>query len=61
MRLTRVLLRQHIGWHFQTHWNIQRKRKVQITPALKELQKKGIAIEDPNKFIKEKVSRVRHQ
>lgn len=61
MRLTRVLLQQHIGWHFQTHWNIQRKRKVQISPVLKELEKKGVAIEDPNKFIREKVFRVRER
>lgn len=61
MRLTRVLLKQHIGWHFQKHWNVQRKRKVQINPVIKDLQKKGIAIEDPNEFIKEKVFRVRER
>ncbi|XP_066142653.1 large ribosomal subunit protein mL37 [Euwallacea fornicatus] len=55
MRVTQVLSKQHIGWHFQNHWHVQGKRKVLKTAAETVLKAKGIKIVDPNQFLKEKV------
>ncbi|XP_066262593.1 large ribosomal subunit protein mL37 [Euwallacea similis] len=55
MRVTQILLKQHIGRHFQNHWHVQGKRKVLETSAETVLKAKGIKIEDPNEFLKEKV------
>ncbi|XP_076258499.1 mitochondrial ribosomal protein L37 [Rhynchophorus ferrugineus] len=55
MRITQSLLRQHIGWHFEKHWNVQRKRVPIQTGVDKILREKGFEIEDPIEFLKEKV------
>lgn len=55
MRVTQILLKQHIGWHFQQHWRVQGKRKILNTSAEKVLKSKGIEIEDAREFLKEKV------
>ncbi|XP_050294808.1 39S ribosomal protein L37, mitochondrial [Anthonomus grandis grandis] len=59
MRVTQILLKQHIGWHFQKHWRFQGKRRVNDTGAEKVLKEKGIPVEDANAFLKEKIVRER--
>ncbi|XP_055641492.1 39S ribosomal protein L37, mitochondrial [Toxorhynchites rutilus septentrionalis] len=53
MRLSTVLLRQHIGFHFKKHWIIQGKRVPMETGADVELAARGIPVVDPNELIKD--------
>lgn len=46
MRITNVLLRQHIGHMFKKHWKIQGKRTPLKTSAFALLEEKGIPIVD---------------
>lgn len=54
MRVTQSLHRQHIGWYFHNHWQVQGKRTPMKTEAEAALRKKGVQIEDANEFLKEK-------
>lgn len=53
MRLSTVLLRQHIGFHFKRHWILKGKRVPSETGAEAELVARGIPFVDPNEVIKE--------
>ncbi|CAG9768034.1 unnamed protein product [Ceutorhynchus assimilis] len=55
MRVTQILFKQHIGWHFKKHWLVQGKRKVVETGAEKILRQKGIVVKDPTEFLREKI------
>ncbi|KAL1375215.1 hypothetical protein pipiens_017626 [Culex pipiens pipiens] len=54
MRLTSVVLRQHIGFHFKRHWIVQGKRVPSETGATAELAARGIPVVDPNALIRER-------
>ncbi|XP_030759393.1 39S ribosomal protein L37, mitochondrial [Sitophilus oryzae] len=55
MRKTPCLFRQHIGWHFQNHWKVQGRRRPLDTGIENILNEKGIQVENPREFLKEKV------
>ncbi|XP_018563370.1 39S ribosomal protein L37, mitochondrial [Anoplophora glabripennis] len=54
MKRTSVLLRQHIGWHFEKHWRVQGKRKPLNTGAEKILKERNIPFCQPEDIIQEK-------
>ncbi|CAG9860222.1 unnamed protein product [Phyllotreta striolata] len=54
MRITPVLLKQHLGWHFYKHWVVQGKVKPLETGATAILKSKGIPVYDPKDIISEK-------
>lgn len=51
MRITQVLCRQHIGFMFKRHWEVQGKRRVQETGAAKDLLAMGQKISDSKEFL----------
>lgn len=54
MKLSQVLLRQHIDFMFKRHWLVQGKR-VPVNTGIEEyLKEKGIPVEDALEFVKEK-------
>nr|CAH7728461.1 unnamed protein product [Callosobruchus chinensis] len=54
MRISPVLFRQHIGWHFTKHWAVQGKRKPTNTGAEKILKQKGVQVFKPEDILYEK-------
>ncbi|CAH2094628.1 unnamed protein product [Euphydryas editha] len=54
MKLSQVLLRQHIGFMFKKHWIVQGKRVPIDTGVEEYLKQKGIPVEDALEFVKEK-------
>lgn len=54
MKLTVILFRQHIGWHFKKHWRVQGKRKITETSALKILKQNGIPVYEPKDILGKK-------
>ncbi|CAH1956578.1 unnamed protein product [Acanthoscelides obtectus] len=54
MRLSPVLFRQHIGWHFEKHWRVQGKRKPVNTGVEKNLIRAGLQVIKPEDILKEK-------
>ncbi|KAL1512698.1 hypothetical protein ABEB36_002246 [Hypothenemus hampei] len=53
MRITQILNKQHLGWHFYKHWLVQGKAKIQDTGAEAVLTKHGIKVKDANKYMKD--------
>lgn len=51
MRITSTLYRQHIGFMFQRHWEVQGKRRVGETNAAKDLAQLGKIVSDPKEFL----------
>lgn len=54
MKISQILCKHHIGWHFKKHWQVQSKRTPILTDALKVLQAKGVTIYTPEDILKEK-------
>lgn len=54
MKLTQILYKQNIGWHFKKHWQVQAKRKPLKTEGMKILEDKGVHLYQPDDFLKEK-------
>lgn len=50
MRITSTLCRQHIGFMFKKHWQVQGKRRVLETNAAKDLEQLGKVITDPKEL-----------
>lgn len=53
MKITQILYKQHIGWHFVKHWRIQARKKPLKTDAFKALEAQGIPIYTPQDILKE--------
>lgn len=53
MKITQVLCKHHIGWHFFKHWQVQGKKKPVKTNIVKALQGRGITIHNPEDILKE--------
>lgn len=53
MKITQILFKQHIGWHFAKHWHVQARKKPLATPALKILQDAGIPVHKPEDILTE--------
>lgn len=53
MRLTQILLRQHIGKHIKKHWRVQGKKIPRESSALQSLKDKNIPIYEPNEILEE--------
>lgn len=53
MKLTQILYKQHIGWHFTKHWHYQARKKVAKADALTVLEKKSVPIHRAEDFLKE--------
>lgn len=49
MRLTTVLLRQHIGWHFKMKWRGQKRLNIQNENVVSSLKEMGLPVIDPFK------------
>ncbi|CAH0550591.1 unnamed protein product [Brassicogethes aeneus] len=54
MKLTPILRKQHIGWHFTKHWQVQGKKKPIETGAEAILTQKGIEVVKPDDILREK-------
>lgn len=54
MKLTEVLLKQNIGWHFKEFWAAQKVRKIIDTGAKKILETKGIPVYKPDDILSAK-------
>lgn len=52
MRITTVLQRQHIGYFFKRHWDVQGKRTIRDTKAIKMLESRGTSVSDPQEYLK---------
>lgn len=52
MRLTKLLFRQHIGWHAKMKWRTQRNRTIPHETSLRNLNEMGLPVVDAvNEFI----------
>lgn len=51
MRITNVVLRQHIGWMFKKHWKVQGNRTPIDAGAESVLKARGITAIDPKEFL----------
>lgn len=51
MRITSTLYRQHIGFMFKRHWQVQGKRRVQETNTARDLEQLGKIVTDPKDFL----------
>lgn len=51
MKLTQVVFRQHIGWHFQQLWKLKSKRQIEQTKAHEVLKSKGVTIIEPDEIL----------
>lgn len=51
MRITTCLLRQHIGFMFKRHWQIQGKQRIYPTPAEAVLTARGIKVTDVKEYL----------
>lgn len=47
MRLTKVLLRQNLGWHFKMKWRTQKRRNIQNENTVAHLKEIGLPVIDP--------------
>lgn len=55
MKLTSILYRQHIGFMFKKHWQVQGQRRVQETNAAIALNALGKKISDSKEFMTRKL------
>lgn len=54
MKITQILFKQHIGWHFKKHWQVQAKKTPMKTEVIDMLKNKGIHLHKPEDFLNEK-------
>lgn len=47
MRITKVLFRQHLGWHSKMKWRTQKHRNIQNERAVDNLRALGLSVADP--------------
>lgn len=47
MRLTKVLFRQHLGWHTKMKWRTQKRRTIPDERAVAHLKEIGLPVIDP--------------
>lgn len=56
MKISTVLLRQHIGWHFSKNWVVQGRRKPIGTGVEKVLKERNVQVFKPEDILKKKKS-----
>lgn len=56
MKITHVLLRQHIGRHFKRHWWVQSKLTIKSSGVEEELKKRNIPIYKAENILKREPS-----
>lgn len=47
MRLTNVLLNQHLGWHYKMKWRTLKRRNIEDTKSVSLLEEMGLPVIDP--------------
>lgn len=47
MRLTNVLLRQHLGWHAKMKWRTQKHRTIPHEKSVINVKEMGVPLIDP--------------
>lgn len=60
MKLTQIVFRQPIGWHFQQLWKLKSKRRIIETKAHEVLKSKGATIIEPDEILYPKKPRERY-